>query len=327
MTPRDRGLSATRFQSIRMIVICYLPPEVIIHFNQESRGRTGELCYILETGGFIVTKIGIMQGRLVPPEPGRFQAFPRDRWADELALASEVPLSYIEWIYDLYGADVNPLTNDAGGLQAIAAKTGVQIRALCADYFMDRPFFRCSDSECQERLDLLDKLLRLAKQVGIQRIVLPFVDASKIETQEDHQTVIRVLNAALPAAEDTGVELHLETALAGSDFARLLDRLSSTLIKVNYDSGNSSSLGFIPQEEFAAYGDRIGSVHIKDRIRGGGTVPLGTGDADLPAVFAELEKIGYQGDITLQVARSEPGQEVQWARSNREFVARYWPLE
>jgi L-ribulose-5-phosphate 3-epimerase len=274
-----------------------------------------------------VTKIGIMQGRLVPPEPGHFQAFPRDRWVEELALAPQVPISYIEWIYDLYGADVNPLTNDIGVLHSGAADSGIEIRALCADYFMDRPFLRCTDSECQERLDLLHKLLRLAKQVAIQRIVLPFVDASRIETQEDRQTVIRVLKAVLPTAREAGVELHLETSLGPADFARLLDQLPSTLIKVNYDSGNSSSLGFVPKEEFGAYGDRIGSVHIKDRVRGGGTVPLGTGDADLPAVFAALGRIGYEGDITLQVARSEPGQEVAWARSNREFVARYWPVE
>jgi L-ribulose-5-phosphate 3-epimerase len=274
-----------------------------------------------------VTKIGIMQGRLVPPEPGRFQAFPRDRWTDELALAPQVPLSYIEWIYDLYGADVNPLTNDPALLRSTAEGHGVGLRALCADYFMDRPFLRCTDAECEERVRLLDQLLRLAKQVGIQRIVLPFVDASKIETLEDHQIVVRVLEAALPAAGETGVELHLETSLAPADFARLLDQLPSPMVRANYDSGNSSSLGYVPAEEFAAYGNRVGSVHIKDRVRGGGTVPLGTGDADLPSVFEELKKIGYQGDITLQVARSEPGQEVSWARSNREFVARYWPLE
>jgi hexulose-6-phosphate isomerase len=192
---------------------------------------------------------------------------------------------------------------------------------------MDRPFLRCTDAECQQRVDLLQQLLRRARQVGIQRIVLPFVDASKIETEEDHRTIVRVLEAALPGARETGVEIHLETALAPADFARLLDQVPSTMVKVNYDSGNSSSLGFIPKEEFAAYGDRIGSVHIKDRARGGGTLPLGTGDADLGSVFDELGKVGYRGDITLQVARSEPGQEVAWARSNREFVARYWPLE
>ncbi len=99
------------------------------------------------------------------------------------------------------------------------------------------------------------------------------------------------------------------TALGPFDFANLLDRIQDPLVKVNYDSGNSSSLGFVPAEEFAAYGERIGSVHIKDRVRGAGTVPLGTGDADLPAVFAGMARIRYSGDITLQVARSEPGSE------------------
>jgi L-ribulose-5-phosphate 3-epimerase len=293
----------------------------------QCRGRARELCYILETGGLLLTKIGIMQGRLVPPENGRFQAFPRGRWADEFRLAAQVPLSYIEWIYDLYGADTNPLTNDISVLRSAAADSGVAIRSICADYFMDRPFLRCAESECQERLDILHKLLHLAKQVGIQRVVLPFVDASKIETQQEHRTVINVLKAVLPTAQETGVELHLETALPPGDFARLLDQVPSPLVRVNYDSGNSSSLGFVPAEEFAAYGDRIGSVHIKDRVLGGGTVPLGTGDADLSAVFTGLENLHYKGDFTLQVARSEPGEEVAWARSNREFVARYWPVE
>ena len=61
-------------------------------------------------------------------------------------------------------------------------------------------------------------------------------------------------------------------------------------------------------------------MHVKDRIRGGGTVPLGTGSADLAAVFAGLERVDYQGDVILQVARGETGQEVDWARQNRAFV-------
>jgi L-ribulose-5-phosphate 3-epimerase len=268
-----------------------------------------------------------MQGRLVPPEPGRFQAFPRDRWPDELELASHVPLSYIEWIYDLYGADVNPLVNDTLKLRSLAAQCGVGIHSLCADYFMDLPFLRCTESECAARQESLHSLLHLANQVGIQRVVLPFVDASAMLTSEDRDTVVRVIKDALPAAAEVGVELHLETSLPPAEFADLLDRIPSSWVKVNYDSGNSSSLGFVPSDEFSAYGHRVGSVHIKDRIRGGGTVPLGSGDADFPQVFYELTKAGYTGEITLQVARSEPGREVEWARSNREFVSRYWTLE
>jgi hexulose-6-phosphate isomerase len=84
----------------------------------------------------------------------------------------------------------------------------------------------------------------------------------------------------------------------------------------NYDSGNSASLGYAPRAEFAAYGHRIGSVHIKDRVRGGGTVALGTGDADFQALFESLESVGYARDFILQVAREEPGDEVAWASRN-----------
>jgi len=87
--------------------------------------------------------------------------------------------------------------------------------------------------------------------------------------------VVAALEQVVPTMEETGVELHLETSLSPSEFSRLLARLPSPLIKVNYDSGNSASLGYDPTEEFAAYGARLGSIHIKDRVLGGGTVPLG----------------------------------------------------
>ncbi len=35
-----------------------------------------------------MTRIGIMEGRLFPPEAGRFQSFPREHWADEYLLAA-----------------------------------------------------------------------------------------------------------------------------------------------------------------------------------------------------------------------------------------------
>ena len=63
-------------------------------------------------------RIGIMQGRLLPPEPERLQAFPRTRWQQEFALAAAAGLDSIEWIYDLYGEDVNPIAT-AEGIQAM----------------------------------------------------------------------------------------------------------------------------------------------------------------------------------------------------------------
>jgi hexulose-6-phosphate isomerase len=266
-----------------------------------------------------------MQGRLVPPSDNRIQCFPRDRWADEFPLAAQARIACIEWIFDLHGEDVNPIATDAGieQIKALSAQHGVEVLSICADYFMDRPLLRASDAEVQDRMQTLFWLLRRARMLGANRVVMPFVDASGIRNEAEFQAVVALLRRALPVAEETGMELHLETALEPERFAQLLAALPYPCVKVNYDSGNSSSLGYHPCDEFAAYGERVGSVHIKDRIRGGGTVPLGSGDADIPALFDCLHKWNYAGDFILQVARGLEGDEATWARQNREYVVRY----
>jgi L-ribulose-5-phosphate 3-epimerase len=260
-----------------------------------------------------------MQGRLVPPEAGRFQCFPVKRWRSEFALAAQAGLDAIEWIFDQYGESSNPL-GSAGGIAemlSMAKLHGVGVYSVCADYFMDRPLLRASGAEYAEICDMLAWLLHQCQRAGIERMVLPFVDQSKIQNSADSTRLVELLRAILPEAERCGVELHLETSLAPAPFAALLDHLPHAWLKVNYDSGNSSSLGYDSREEFAAYGKRIASVHLKDRVLGGGTVPLGTGDADLKAVFYGLENIGYCGDYVLQVDREKPGNEVAWTRQNR----------
>jgi L-ribulose-5-phosphate 3-epimerase len=94
-------------------------------------------------------------------------------------------------------------------------------------------------------------------------------------------------------------------------------------VMVNYDSGNSASLGYQPKDEFAAYGARVGSVHLKDRRKGAGTVPLGEGDTDFAALFECLGAVSYRRDFIMQVARGIAGDELQWARHNAS-AARCW---
>lgn len=267
-----------------------------------------------------------MEGRLLPPTPGKFQCFPRERWSEEFAFAREVPLDGIEWIYDLHGVGANPLETEAGmeRMREFGVRHAVAVRSLCADYFMDLPLVRVPEELRVERRNRLQWLIGRCAHLGIGRVVLPFVDASRIESPAQADAAVKSICEVLSDAEANGVELHLETALGPSEFATLLARLDHPLVKVNYDAGNSAALGFRPREEFSAYGSRVGSVHIKDRVRGGGTVPLGTGDVDFAALRECLFAVGYGGEFVLQAARGEPGAEVAWARQNRRFVAEWW---
>jgi L-ribulose-5-phosphate 3-epimerase len=270
------------------------------------------------------TQFGIMQGRLVPPDAGRFQSFPRERWRDEFPNAAAAGINYIEWIVDAYGQDVNPIFTSAGleEFNAIKQQHNIATPAICADWFMDYPFLRCSLNERAEREQFLHQLLPIAQQIGADHIVLPFVDISRIETEADQQIIVDVMTAAAPIAQSHAVELHLETDLAPEDFAALLARIPHPFVKANYDSGNSSGLAYV------AYGNRIGSIHIKDRrskFAGGiATMPLGQGSADLPSVFACMKQIAYNRPITLQVARGEDDDEVNWIRQQLAIIHRYW---
>jgi L-ribulose-5-phosphate 3-epimerase len=271
-------------------------------------------------------RIGVMQGRLLPPSEGCFQCFPRKRWREEFPLAAEAGLDAIEWIYDSPGESDNPLGTDNGlaEMGRLSEKSNIAVVSVCADYFMERPLAKASMSEqaleSKERINKLLWLLDRCKLAGIRRVVLPFVDNSRIDNDAEEAQVVQVLLSVLGHAEKAGIELHLETALDPQRFGPLLAKLPHPYLKVNYDSGNSASLGYDAREEIAAYGARIGSVHIKDRIRGGGTVPLGTGNANIPVLLSELFRVGYKGDFVMQIARGDAGKELAWIRHNHELV-------
>ena len=214
-----------------------------------------------------VRRIGIMQGRLGPPEAGRFQSFPRTRWQAEFAAAAAAKLDAIEWIYDQFGADVNPIASDPGiaQMQALSQRCGVAVVSVCADYFMDRPIVHATDDALADLVARLYWLIDRCRRAGVRRMVIPFVDASRIATAEHEERVLALLREMLPLAERACVELHLETAFGPADFARFLEKLPHPMLKVNYDAGNSASLGYAPTEELSAYGERIGSVHIPSR--------------------------------------------------------------
>src|SRR6202042_631877 len=80
-------------------------------------------------------------GRLLPRYEGRFQAFPAGLWREEFINAQKAGLYCIEWIYEEPHEDDNPLRTDEGlaQMKAVIAETGVQVRSICADYYMTRP--------------------------------------------------------------------------------------------------------------------------------------------------------------------------------------------
>jgi L-ribulose-5-phosphate 3-epimerase UlaE len=257
-------------------------------------------------------KLGVMQGRLLPKFQGRYQAFPIGNWQDEFKVAKECGLDLIEFILDFNDAEENPLLKSEGidKIANIVKDTGVSVKTICADYFMEAPLHSSDNKVVEESFKILERLLEAAKVLKITDIVIPCVDQSSLETQEAISRFVKLIKKIIPTIEKENINLSLETDLAPKPFIELLDKLNSKNITVNYDIGNSAALGFNSYEELAAYGDRITDIHIKDRVLGGGPVKLGEGNADFTRFFNELKKFDYQGPFIMQAYRDDEGVDI-----------------
>lgn len=257
-------------------------------------------------------KIGVMQGRLLPKYKNQYQSHPVDYWDKEFDVAARIGLDLIEFIVDLEGIEENPLMT-AGGVacvEEVAARTGVQVASICADCFMAAPLHSTDSMIAQKSLGYLRKLISHAHRLRISDIVIPCVDQSSLRTVEDKDRFVAALESVLDDAEHNVVNLSLETDLDPQSFARLLERFQSPRVTVNYDTGNSASLGYDPREELLVYGKKISDIHIKDRVKGGGSVILGTGNTDFEVFFDALQPLDYRGFFILQAYRDDEGRAV-----------------
>jgi hexulose-6-phosphate isomerase len=254
-----------------------------------------------------MSEIGVMQGRLLPRIDGKIQAFPWNDWPSEFPTAQAVGFDSIEFIFEGPNIAEHPLMNETGR-QSIAEavrETGVRVGSICADYFMDEPLFRGSVAERQHRRRVLADLVEAAAEVGASFVEIPCVDRSSLRSDAERSDLVEAISDVLPVAEEKGIGILLETDLPPAAFRSLLDRWSHPLVGANFDSGNSASLGYEPHQEISTLGETIRNVHVKDRLLGGTTVPLGTGAARFDDVFGSLGQIGYRGPLILQTARGD----------------------
>lgn len=255
------------------------------------------------------SRIGFMQGRLSPLVDGRIQAFPWQHWRDEFPGAQSLGFGLLEWTLDQARLYENPLLADGGDKEIIGLckENHIQIPSLTGDCFMQAPFWKADAGDRKDLQEDFKAVLDACSRVGIRMIVVPLVDNGRIENTIQEDILIDFLSGLEGYLRDHGLKIIFESDFGPSDLWRFICKLSPDCFGINYDIGNSAALGYSPKDEFDSYGSRIENVHVKDRILGGTTVPLGTGNADFETVFKALADIKYRGNVILQTARASDG--------------------
>jgi hexulose-6-phosphate isomerase len=267
--------------------------------------------------------IGIMQGRLTEPKGRGIQFFPFENWENEFYIAAELGLNEIEFIFDYDNYENNPLYTEKGvkSINKVISETGVLVNSICFDYFMRRPFYKAvpdrTDILRRENNEMLKPVIASCEAIGATIVEIPIVDNSSIKTRGEQDLVVSFITEI---AKDTDIVINLETDYAPVLFRDLLRDINLKNVKANYDSGNSSGLGYDPYHEVTILNGYISNIHIKDRKYKGISMPLGQGDADFDKLFDGLREIGYSGSYILQAARGDDGNEKQNIKTQMSFL-------
>ena len=251
--------------------------------------------------------IGFMQGRLSPMVDGKIQAFPEAHWREEFSAAHSLGVGLMEWTLDQQGLHENPLMTTEGRaeIREHSARFGVSIPSLTGDCFMQAPFYKADDATRAALLRDFRQIIEACGDLGTGLIVVPLVDNGSIDNDAQERSLFDGLSGLEGTLRMCDVRVVFESDLPPTALATFIAKLPDDLYGINYDIGNSAALGFDTDEEVTAYGGRIYNVHVKDRLLGGTTVPLGTGNADLPGTLAAIMASGYDGNYILQTARAE----------------------
>ncbi len=187
---------------------------------------------------------------------------------------------------------------------------------------MTHPLFRGSRAERNLAQDILKGLVDACAEVGIGILEIPMLENSSLETPEEEDRLFECLARVRREIGSEALHFSLEMNLPPIKMKTLIERFSPQGAGVTFDMGNSAALGYDPEEEIPLLAPFLTSVHVKDRLRNGGTVPLGQGDVQLARVFHLLENSGYSGNYILQTART-PGRDIEVACGYRDQVAAF----
>ncbi len=246
----------------------------------------------------------MMQGRVRPERLDAYQIFPSSAWREELHEIGSIGFDFVELLYDRRLACV------------AATKDAPQCRAesVCADFLTS---VSAVDSPAVF-VEALDEAIRWARRRGAGVLVVPFFQENALSSAAELRQVLDLLSET--GADETAGDrvLALEAPLTAEDLRAAFGEHSFESVKLCYDLGNARADGLRPEDELLALSDLVGHVHVKDRPVNGPNVPLGTGDVDFEACFRSLDRIGYDGLVTLETHYGDsPADE---AASNLRFV-------
>jgi hexulose-6-phosphate isomerase len=264
-----------------------------------------------------------MQGRLSKVENGNIQSFPSKSWEREFKLASKLGIKFIEWTLDYKDFLKNPIfsINGISKIKQLSKSNNVFVKSITGDCFMQKPFWK-KKNHYNLILDL-KKVVFACKKIGINYVVIPLVDNGSIKKKWQEKKLIRIFLNLKSFLKKNKVKIVFESDYEPERLKIFIKNFDKRIFGINYDSGNSASLGYSVEEEFGAYGRYIKRIHIKDRLFKGHSVRLGAGNVDFFLLFKFIRKIKFKNSLVLQPARSKNNKDIKEIETNLKYLKKW----
>lgn len=117
------------------------------------------------------------------------------------------------------------------------------------------------------------------------------------------------------------IQNHFGTPLnAPSDVRAALEEIGDPRLAAALDVGQSLLANTPWREAADLLGERIALVHLCDQ-RDRRTVPFGTGEVDLPGLFARMTAMGYRGNFVVKMEVADRANALHYLADAVEYVA------
>lgn len=247
-------------------------------------------------------RLGIIQGRLLPPIDNHIQEFPINNWKEEFDHIDGLKISFIEWIVTkksysfLFDLNLNEYSH--------------KISSICCDHIIDDKIVNKDFIE-----NNLIPICDFSLKNNIKNLTIPLLEESSINENNFHLIRKNFIDLA-----NTYNKLNFYFEI-DAHYNLVKEFISSHKnFLFTYDTGNLTSSGYNHSEYIKAVFEYIGNVHLKDRtINPPKTVKPLLGNTDFFIIFNLLNKMNYKGNFILQTAREKKGFELETIQEHKKI--------
>lgn len=151
--------------------------------------------------------------------------------------------------------------------------------------------------------------LQIAATLGCRNISVPPGGPLDGRSRREAMTLFyKGLEEVVPLAEELGIKLLVEPEPnllieKTSEFEAFIRDIRSPAVGINFDIGHFFCAGERPEEAFENLFEWVGHVHVEDigQSRIHHHLVPGDGAVDFASVFSAMKRLGYNGDMSIEL--------------------------